>query len=267
MTPMSTGLDWVDVDRLLEAGWLGSCEVLDAVDSTNTFAMHRALRVEPRELPLLIIAHQQSSGRGRGANAWWSSEGSLTFSLLIAPSVFGLKGAQWPTLSVLAGSSVCTALGGYCKSDAPRLKWPNDVFLRARKVCGILVEAHSTSEDRVVIGVGINANNSLADAPAELRGTATSLVDSIGTQVDRLDVLMSVLEQIQRDLDRLSNAESSLLATWRSQCLLTGRQIAVDDLQRRIEGTCLGIDDDGALRVQTRFGPQRVVSGVVKEFA
>lgn len=263
---MSTGVDWVDVDRLLETGWLGSCEVLDAVDSTNTFAMHRALRIDARELPLLVIARQQTAGRGRGSNVWWSSDGSITFSLLISPRAAGLAGSQWPTLSVATGSAICSALAGFAGRHSPRLKWPNDVYLRGRKVCGILVEAPSTSDDRVVIGVGINVNNSFAGCPDELDGIGTSLIDVTGSAVSRLDVLMAVLERLRRDLERLAAGDPSLLAVWRSQSLLTGRQVVVDDHQRRIAGTCLGIDDDGALRLLTPAGPQRVLSGVVTAF-
>ncbi len=264
---MSGGSDWIDVDKLLlAAGWLGSCEVLEVVDSTNTFAMQRSQRAEVRELPLLVIARLQTAGRGRGANTWWSESGSITCSLLIAPSLYQVRSEQWPILSVLAGSAVCSALAEFANGCVPRLKWPNDVYLRERKVCGILVEAPSVSDDRVVIGLGINANNSFAECPDDLAEIGTSLADATGTQVNCLELLSRVLHHLRGDLERLGANDRRLIDTWRAQCLLTGRHIVLDDHQRRIEGTCLGIDDDGALRIQTSFGPQRVLSGVVVEF-
>ncbi len=264
---MDAGHDWIDVDRLFEAGWIGSCEVLNVVDSSNTFALQRASQVQERDLPLLVIARRQVAGRGRGANVWWSDQGSLTCSLLLAPSSFELSRAQWPTLSVLAGSAVCTALTQFTRDTPTRLKWPNDVFLRSRKVGGILVEASSTSEDRVVVGIGINVNNSFQNSPQSLAEIGISLKDAAGSEIDCLGVLTAVLEQLRRDLERLKLHDDELINSWRNQCLLTGRQVVLDNHDRRIEGTCLGIDDDGALRLQTSFGPQRVMSGVVAEFS
>ena len=76
-----------------------------------------------------------------------------------------------------------------------------------------------------------------------------------------------MLDQLRGDLLRLGTSDAELIVAWRNQCLLTGRRVAIDDHGRRIEGTCLGIDDDGALRLQTAAGPQRIISGIVAEYS
>lgn len=119
---------------------------------------------------------------------------------------------------------------------------------------------------RVVIGIGLNVNNSLAAAPPDVRARATSLCDLTAVPLDLTDVLVALLRRIDHDLSALAAADPGLPNRWRRLCYLTGRSVAVNDGTRSIAGTCLGIDDDGALRLQTEAGPRRFFGGVVELF-
>ena len=221
-------------------------------------------------VPYLILTERQTAGRGRGANRWWSSDGALMFSVVIDAKDYALPESRWPQISLTVGVAVCETLAVLANSTNERaahsvgLKWPNDVWLNNRKVCGILVEIPPTRCGRLVIGIGLNVNNSFATAPAELSLIATSLGDETGMTFDRTSVLTTLLQQLDRDLKRLANAEESLIETWQSRCVLRGRMVSLDSGQRIVTGLCLGIAADGALRLQSPNGEQRFYGGVIR---
>lgn len=253
----------IDADHLIATTFICHVERHEELASTNDHAMRQATRLAPGTL---ILARRQTAGRGRGSNRWWSSDGALTFSLLIDPDEWNLPTPRWPEISVTVGTAIATTLRTITPDADVRLKWPNDVYLSGRKVSGILVEVASTSPGRLVVGIGLNVNNSFADAPEDVRARATSLVDHCEQPVDAGDLLASLIGQLDRDLTALSEAPTDLRSRWRNLCLLSGRFVTINDGSRRIEGTCLGIDDDAALLVQTALGPQRLYGGVVEAF-
>jgi BirA family biotin operon repressor/biotin-[acetyl-CoA-carboxylase] ligase len=143
------------------------------------------------------------------------------------------------------------------------LKWPNDVCVRSRKIAGILVEVPTRAPDRVVLGVGVNVNNSVAGAPGPLADTATSLLDVTGYAFDLTVVLVHTLRKIADELAALAHADSALAHRWTVLCMLTGRQVRVEVGRRVTTGTCQGIDESGALQIETAHGLQHCRSGVV----
>jgi BirA family biotin operon repressor/biotin-[acetyl-CoA-carboxylase] ligase len=169
-----------------------------------------------------------------------------------------------PQLSLVAGLSVCEALAFWAPGGEVRLKWPNDVLLGRRKICGILVESPARPQHRCVIGIGLNVNNSLSEAPEEVRQRAVSLADATGQRWDVTDVLMGVLRQLEISFAHFSDGRLRLSDASRPWCGLTGKRIAVAAGKRWVEGVCAGIDDGGALRVRTRESEQRLFSGVVE---
>jgi BirA family biotin operon repressor/biotin-[acetyl-CoA-carboxylase] ligase len=236
------------------------------------------------QLPCLIVAHKQAEGRGRGSNVWWSSAGALTCSLLLELRAEQLPMSRWPEMSLTAGSSVCAALTRRFPGEDVRLKWPNDVYLRGAKLCGILVEvAPAQIQDgqtlastrpppsearpsRVVIGVGLNVNNSTQQAPDEIRQRAIALCDIGGPQPIE-QVLIDVLQEFADQLSGLQDDPSSVRAIWRQFDLLMGQTVTIEETaEQHLTGTCLGIDDDGALLLQTESGPRRCYGGVVHSF-
>jgi BirA family biotin operon repressor/biotin-[acetyl-CoA-carboxylase] ligase len=240
--------------------------VFSETDSTNTRACEAASGLASESLPALFLAEHQTAGRGRGTNRWWSAEGSLTFSLLLQPLRLGLEVSRWPALSLTVGAAAAEAIAHFLPAADVRLKWPNDVYVDGRKVCGILNESPPAAPGLLVVGIGINVNTPLEQAPPEVADRLTSLRAARGEFVDREAALIATLHQLERDLQSLSAGDAGLFERWRTLCLLTGRTVVVTQLDRDIAGTCLGIDDDGALRIETGAGVQRVFSGVVSEF-
>ena len=245
-------------------GWVQTVDFFDELGSTNDYAI--ATAADSRPHPRLVICDRQQAGRGRGANRWWASEGALTFSVVIEPLVLGIPADRWPTLSVAVGGAICEALAPCIPSSDVRLKWPNDVYADGRKLGGILVEVPQVTPPRLVIGIGINVHNSAREAPPEVQARMTSLADLTSTPPTRGEVLELVLSQLELDLGHLVSDPLSLARKWRQRCLLAGRTVTLNDGIRTLSGACQGIDDDGALRIYTEFGPQRCFSGAIETF-
>lgn len=140
-----------------------------ALGSTNDLALRWAADAD-LELPRLIWAETQTAGRGRGAHVWWAAPGGLTFSLIVDEASTGLRAAMWPQVSVLTGLAIAEMLSEFVPAHSIGLKWPNDVQVHGRKICGILVEFLPGQPHRLVIGVGINVGNSFRRAPDRIAG-------------------------------------------------------------------------------------------------
>jgi BirA family biotin operon repressor/biotin-[acetyl-CoA-carboxylase] ligase len=215
------------------------------------------------ETPMLILALGQSAGRGRGENAWWSAEGALTFSLILDAREFGLAPERWPQVSLATGLAICEALESLLPKAALKLKWPNDVMLGGKKLSGILSEIPSANKSRIVVGIGINVNNRLSQAPAEVQNRAASLADVSHSPHDLTEVLIRILQQIEAELARLAEGLFKFSKRFRERCWLSGREVRVTGGLIEIQGFCQGIDEDGALLVQTPIGIERILSGTV----
>lgn len=255
----------IDANRLTAETMIQTVRWVEETGSTNSDALAFSW-INESQFPLLIGADRQTQGRGRGTNAWWSATGGLTFSLVIRPERFGIGIEHWPRISLAVGVAAAGTIDRLSRRPMARLKWPNDVYLEGRKVCGILVESAGQRLERLVIGIGLNVNNSLRDAPPELHSVMTSLAEITGETFDRTDVLVQLLQSLESELTALGNLQGSheQLARFREYCLLTGRFVTVSDPSCDQTGLCLGIDDDGALSLQTEFGRTRCLSGTVR---
>lgn len=250
----------IDPHRIERETFVAQAEVHAELPSTND----RALRVAATSasLPRLIAAVRQTHGRGRGANRWWASEGALTFSLIVDAGA--IEPECRPLVSLVAGGAVCETVARHLPEADVRLKWPNDIYLSGRKVAGILVEVPPDAPDRLVIGIGLNVNVSLRDAPADVQARAASMCDALGHDFAVGEILIGMLHRLEADLVRLQARFTDLLTDWRRRCLLTGRCVTLHDGTRSVTGTCLGYDDDGCMLLQTVAGPQRYRSGIVE---
>jgi BirA family biotin operon repressor/biotin-[acetyl-CoA-carboxylase] ligase len=117
----------------------------------------------------------------------------------------------------------------------------------------------------LVIGVGLNVNNSFDEAPDELRDIATSLVDVTGQQTSLTDVLIQLLVELEHQWSRLAAGDVALVRDWQQRCALKGRSVEVGAGRRPISGVCHGIDDEGALLIRTDEGIEQVFGGVVTQ--
>jgi BirA family transcriptional regulator, biotin operon repressor / biotin---[acetyl-CoA-carboxylase] ligase len=255
-----------DVERIRSAGFVSEIEVHTEIGSTNDRAAERALEPALR-CPCLILAERQSGGRGRGSNTWWSGPGALTLSLVLEPRRIGLPTERFPQVALAFGLAVCQVIEETLPGTAVGLKWPNDVFLRGKKVSGILIESSNAASGRLVAGIGLNVNNSLAAAPLELRATAVSMIDVAEQSLDRTGVLIALLGRIELWLAALARDETAVFDRWRSYCVLTGKSVRLKAGTRDVAGLCQGIDDSGCLLLSTSQGTEAHRSGTVVSFA
>lgn len=253
-----------NIERILSDTFIERVDYHSEIDSTNRRAMEIASESPAGDGPILVLTDRQTAGRGRGANRWWSGSGSLTFSVLLGPGAIQLPAHRWPLVSLVTGMAVCEGIESLFHDLSPQIKWPNDVYLSERKVCGILIE---TTGGRLVVGIGINVNNSASEAPPELRDKVIALCDLSTVQPRCIDVLVAVLQNLRAKLDLLSSGDASLREEWSKRCLLTGREIELDIHTQRLRGKFAGIDGDGALVLETETGLQRCHSGIVTRFA
>lgn len=189
---------------------------------------------------LVLVAEEQTAGRGRRGAVWVSPKGeNLAFSILLKPIA---PKALWHRLSLVAGLAVAEALENYV--SLAEIKWPNDVRVGEKKIAGILVEA---GKDYVIIGIGININS--RGFPDEL--AATSLCEQTGRVYSRAEVLHEVVVRLNRYADRINQGYADTLKSIRERCALTGHLVAYLIADQRQEGIVRGIGTAGELMVET----------------
>ncbi len=262
----------INLNRLRQASFIKDVEWHETIASTNDRGVTLAAD-ETIATPRLIIAGQQTAGRGRGLNRWWSSAGALTFSLVFDPNCDlvargspALEVDRWPRVALTAGVALCDVLMEIIPQIPCRLKWPNDVLLGEKKLSGILVDvppAASAGTRRLVLGMGINVNNSLKTAPADIQLAGTALCDVTGASFDATQLLVAWLNRFADRLHALAIRDPALPSRWQSLCALTGTTVELMSGNRSIRGLCRGIDVDGALIVDTAIGSERLYAGVL----
>lgn len=253
--------------RILAETFVRRVEWHAELTSTNDRALEIAAGEGASGGPVLIVADRQTRGRGRGENRWWANHGGLTCSLL-AELPRDLPPQRSPLVALVTGLAVCETLRELLPGEPVGLKWPNDVWLRQRKVCGILIESPSGAARCAVIGVGLNVNNRWDQAPAEVQARAISLSEAAGGPLDRDEVLVQFLRHLARLWELLPAADYAWPERWQPYCVLSGRAVRIDQGPRSVVGLCQGIDADGALLLRSETGRlQRCVSGVVAEIA
>ena len=232
-------------------------EVWESIDSTNERA--RVLAEVGVGEGFLVLADAQSAGRGSQGRAWESPPGSdLYLSLVLRPH-YGA--AELPLLTMAAATALVEVADHRLRGETrAQVKWPNDLYIGARKCAGILVESRSSGSrcDFAILGIGLNVNR--RHWPAELRENATSLLEATGRSqsFDRGIVLAELLEALERSLAQIESGQSSLLLSRLEPRLLwRGEEVECSGLR----GQLLGFDPSGALRLATVEGTRTCVSG------
>jgi BirA family biotin operon repressor/biotin-[acetyl-CoA-carboxylase] ligase len=220
------------------------------VGSTNDLAKELVIRPGV-ELPLVVRADRQTRGRGRGAHAWWSDEGSLTLTIGIDPAAHGLRPEHEPRLALATAVAVIEALGPALTSARPGIRWPNDVEVAGRKLGGILPErVEGPAGPRLVVGIGLNLATDLAAAPAEVRRMATTVAahrDEPPSPADVEGLLRAILAAFGTTLEQLARDDPRLPRRWAELDTLAGRPVRVDLGPRIVAGLGRGIDARGGL--------------------
>ena len=232
----------------LKTGVLGRrVLLLERTASTMDVARQEAERGAPEGL--LVLAEEQTAGRGRFGRRWTSPPGvNLYISLLLRPSL-----AVLPGLGMAAGLAVARALRRTTPCS-PLLKWPNDVLLNREKVAGLLIESQVEGE-RVryaVLGVGINVNWDPTAEP-EVAGLATSLSREVGRTISRLAVLRAFLEEMDALYTHLREG-GSVWEEWRGLLVTLGQRVRVAWGEQVVEGVAVDVDRSGSLVLQRPDG-------------
>jgi BirA family biotin operon repressor/biotin-[acetyl-CoA-carboxylase] ligase len=257
-----------DPARFLAAGFIARVEHYALLDSTQQRAREAAANpFEP--LPLLVVADQQSAGRGRGENSWWTGEGNLALSLLFDPAQLGCPRGL-PSMSLAASVAIIDAIVRLWDGSPPPssrdhrlgLHWPNDVFVAGRKLGGVLVEA--LPDGLHILGIGLNTNSRVADAPKNLQSNLATLRDLTGQPHDHTELTLALLDQLVDCLRMLGSDAESLGRRFDKLCLQHGQMLTLYQGERATTGRCLGIAPDGGLVLQTPAGPRNFHSGTLQ---
>jgi BirA family transcriptional regulator, biotin operon repressor / biotin---[acetyl-CoA-carboxylase] ligase len=254
--------DRLDPDRLAECPAIARVETYQSLASTQDRAHEVARSGEPGPLPLLIVAEQQTAGRGRGANRWWTGPGSLAFSLLFDPADWQLSRQPLPERSLAVGVAIVETVRPIAAGHAVGLHWPNDVFAAGKKLAGILIDV--LPDGQHVVGIGLNVNNSFDGAPPEVSARATSLCELGGRTFDRTTVLLDLLANLEAAVRESAAQPEHFGGRFQDLCLQLGQQLTIEVGAQRTVGRCAGIAPDGALILETASGWQKFYSGVLR---
>jgi BirA family biotin operon repressor/biotin-[acetyl-CoA-carboxylase] ligase len=253
----------LEILPVLETHDLGrTVHAFDSLGSTSEHAFR--LAAEGAEHGELVVAEQQTAGRGRRGRSWASPAGkNLYASLVLRPE---LPPQRAPELTLLAAVAVAETLRG--DGVVASIKWPNDLQVGGRKIAGILTEL-SAEADRVhfvVLGIGVNLNASPSDFPSDVAETATSVQRVLGRRVNRAAFLARLLRTLEQWLDlHEQQGFEPVRARWRALSSTLGEEVLVKAERREIRGRAEDIDVDGALLLRTEGGLERVLVGDVEQ--
>ena len=237
---------------------------LDSVDSTNNECKRMAANGAPEGT--IVIANQQTGGRGRNGRRFLSPAGAgLYLSVLLRPS---LLPAEAVNLTAWTAVAVCSAIERACPALHPAIKWPNDVLLDGKKLCGILTEMGIEGEtgrlEYVVIGIGINLRSTMLQIDASLSDKATSLEAALGTPPRRDVLTASLIQSLDALLQDFPSKGSVYWPAYQARCVTLHRPVSVlrPGAAPRV-GTAVDIDPQFRLLVDFGSGPEPVESGEV----
>jgi BirA family biotin operon repressor/biotin-[acetyl-CoA-carboxylase] ligase len=231
------------------------------LDSTNNFA--RRLAEQATSAGAIVIAEEQTQGRGRSGRSWVSPPYvNLYLSIVLRPE---LPPAHAPQITLMAAVALADTVASFM--SLPVIKWPNDILVNGKKLAGILTEASSTSEqiDFVILGIGINLNFPEQLMPEAIRQRATSLLIATQNNIRREVFLRRLIQDLDRCYGILEESGfDAIMPLWQARFGLRDRRVRVDMMDETIFGRARGIDRDGALIVEADNGKfQRVIAGDV----
>ena len=254
-------LDESELRSIRRTEWVGSEIVcLSEVDSTNT----RAKRLAEEGYPsgTLVVAEQQNSGRGRRGRGWEAPQGAgIYMTLILKPEIEPDNASMLTLVAALAVSAAVRNLTG----RPAGIKWPNDIVMSGKKICGILTEMSAQVDyvNHVVIGIGINVHNK--SFPEELSQMATSLYLETGKRYNRADLIEEVWEQFEHYYDIFMQTQDldGLTGEYNDHLVNMYQEVRVQDSKEPFDGRAMGITARGELMVDTWEGRRLVSAGEV----
>ncbi|MCZ7392242.1 MAG: biotin--[acetyl-CoA-carboxylase] ligase [Candidatus Methanoperedens sp.] len=242
----------------LKTGVIGKeIQYFKETESTNIIAREIAGSVEEGTV---VIAESQTGGRGRLGRKWISPEGGIWLSIVLKPRIQPLYA---PRITLLAGVSVAKTIRSL--GLAAKIKWPNDVLINGKKVCGILteIEAEMDMIDYCVVGIGIDANVDTESFPEEFRESSTSLKKELGYGINRVEFVQKLLSEFESLYLKFQKEDfPSILEEWRNMSATIGEWVKITTQARTVYGEVIGVDNEGALILETSDGKlEKIVAG------
>ncbi|MBQ4259249.1 MAG: biotin--[Lachnospiraceae bacterium] len=228
--------------------WEKEIQYYDCLDSTNLEARRQAKEHAPEGR--VIVANQQTDGRGRRGRSWSSPDGNLYFSIILRPT---LPLEQIPPLTLLMGLAVADALG----CEQAKIKWPNDIVIDGKKVSGILAEMAPVEggiSPFIIIGVGVNI--SVQGLEEELQNTAIGIMEAAGRGQGREALLLKILELFETYYQEYCERGGfdSFVDRYNARCVNCNREVLVQSPAGDFRGTALGVNEKGELLVRRTDG-------------
>jgi len=213
---------------------------------------------------VVVFAESQTKGRGRLGRKWHSPAGQgLYFSVLLRPKLRPVEATQ---LTVVAATALVRAIEA-ATTVRPVIKWPNDLLVGGRKIAGVLTElsAELDTIKHLILGIGLDVNQTAKDFAPEIREVATSLRIAGGESVSRPELATRILRELDRDYARICGGGFEGLADeWEARCTTIGQNVAIRIGERILKGRAESLDADGALLIRTQHGRlERIIGGDV----
>ena len=256
------------LEKMLAGKFIGrSLYYYPEIGSTNDEAFRLGAAGAPEGT--VVIADSQTKGRGRLQRVWHSPPGSNIYtSILLRPN---FSPDQAPLISIAVGVAMADTLCAYCPGQV-ELKWPNDVLLNKKKVSGILAHMKTSADciDFVVIGIGINVNIGYNQLPSGIQHIATSLAVETGSQIDRMELIISLYENIAKWYNELTRkGYDAINEKWLNLAPMIGQTVQVMFQDEVVSGKALGLDYGGSLIILTGNNERVIVSAgdatIIKE--
>ena len=226
---------------------------ISETNSTNSYLQTLCAKQQGVAAFTTVVADFQTSGRGQRGNSWESEpKKNLLFSFVLFPDF--LEARRQFLISQIVSLAIKEELDSY--ADDFSIKWPNDVVLHQKKICGILTEMSAEPDyiNHVIIGVGINVNQT--EFPEEIAKTATSLCIEMGQAVQRASVIAAVMSYFENYYEKFIQAGdlSAILEEYNDRLVNRNAQVRVLDPKGEFSGTALGINKSGELLVKKEDG-------------
>lgn len=229
---------------------------LENIDSTNIFA--KKLAKDGISEGCVIIAGKQKKGRGRKNRTWSSPEGGLWFSIILYPRIHPQNAM---IITMVASISIIEAITKRINSKSVVIKWPNDILVGGKKICGILTEFDAEMDriNFVVIGIGINVNNELKN---ELNDIATSFKIETDMKYSIVELLADILNNFDKNYNYIKIGKLSYIKdSWLKYANIIGKNIKVIYENAFLYGEVINVDNDGSLLIKTKEGEKRIICG------
>ena len=249
-----------EISKELNTEYIGKeLYVFKEVSSTNTVA--KFLSNNNVENGSVVISEKQTDARGRSGKSWESPLGGIWLSIVLTPDV---DYSKIPLITLATGVAVAKTLEEI-GIENPEIKWPNDIMVNGKKVCGILTEAitNFNTIEHVIIGVGIDANLSIEDFPEELQNTTTTLEREIG-RVNENFLIKVFLQELEKIIELFNGkCYEDILKEWRKRSYTIGKIVEVKKpFSRSYDAYAAGISKEGELIVEKHDGTlEKVISG------